>query len=55
MKQPKTKNDFIKLKRKLEANPDTGELFYYMTVEHFTKIISCYFNGNLKKQLKGGF
>lgn len=51
MKQPKTRQDFIDLKRKLEADEETGQLFYYMTVEHFIKIVGTYFNGNLKRRL----
>jgi len=50
-KRPKTRDDFIKLKRKLESDPETGSIFYLMTVDHFIKIVSKYFNGSLKKVL----
>ena len=54
MKTPKTRQDFIKLKRKLEADKENGKLFYYMTVDHFIKIVGKYFSGDLKKQLMKG-
>ena len=54
MKTPKTRQDFIKLKRKLEADEENGKLFYYMTVDHFIKIVGKYFTGDLKKQLMKG-
>ena len=51
MEQPKTRQDFIDLKRKLEADEENGKLFYCMTVDHFIKIVGKYFSGDMKKQL----
>ena len=51
MKIPKTKEDMIKLKRKLEQDPDNGELFKYMTVDKFTRIVGMYLDGQLSKRV----
>ncbi len=51
MKQPKTTQDFIDLKRKLGADEENGELFNNMTLNQFIKIVSKYFTGDMKKQL----
>ena len=51
MKLPKTKEDFIKLKRKLEQDPDNGDLFKYMTVQKFIKVVGTYIDGSLKKKV----
>ena len=51
MKIPKTKEDMIKLKRKLEQDPDNGELFKYMTVDKFTRIVGMYLDGKLSKRV----
>ena len=51
MKIPKTKEDMIKLKRKLEQDPDNGELFKYMTVDKFSKIVGMYLKGTFNKTI----
>ena len=51
MKLPKTKDDMIKLKRKLEQDPNNGELFRYMTVDKFTRIVGMYLDGKLSKRV----
>jgi hypothetical protein len=50
-KTPKTREDFIKLKRELESDPENGQLFYLMTVDHFIKLVGKYFEGSFKKLL----
>jgi hypothetical protein len=48
-KKPKTRDDYRKIKRQLESDPDHGQLFTYMTLDHFINLVSKYFDTSPKK------